>query len=211
MNRQPTLSYQSMLSFRVKVREDDIKTIGIHPSVTQTFNADFDGDEMNLFVFPQNSDVKDLLITNFPECIRKIQDEKTSEYLGLNSYEELDRYGLTVKLSDIARKNVENTSLEIMMKSGAKGSSKNLEQMMNCIGDQYVYGKRVGHIANSYYSGMDPEEYFIHQMASREGIVVQGVTTSDTGYLNRKGCHVFADVVKYPNGVVRDNYGVLRF
>ena len=211
MNRQPTLSYQSMLAFRALIRKDDIKTFGIHPSVTQTFNADFDGDEMNMFVFPQSSDIKRCLITNFKECIKPIQDEKTAAYLGFESYEELDSYGLTVKLSDIANKTIEGSGLDIMMKAGAKGNQKNIEQMIDKVGDQYVYGKMVGSIKNSYYSGLTPDEYFMHQMASREGIVVQGVTTSDTGYLNRKGCHVFADVIEDKDGIVRDGFGVISF
>jgi hypothetical protein len=210
LNRQPTLSYQSILSFKAKIRQDDIRTIGIHPSVTKTFNADFDGDEMNIYVFPQSEDCKRCLITNFPECINSIQDEKSFKYLKLESYRDLDMYGLSVSLDDLTEKAYENTAFKIMAESGAKGSLKNYEQMALEVGDQYVFGKKIGTIRNSYCKGLDVDEYIMQQMAAREGIVIQGVSTSDTGYINRKGCHLFADVVR-DERIIKDDFGYIDF
>jgi DNA-directed RNA polymerase II subunit RPB1 len=51
LNRQPTLHRGSMLAKRIIRRKT--KTICMNLATTSTFNADFDGDEMNLF-FPQN-------------------------------------------------------------------------------------------------------------------------------------------------------------
>jgi len=48
MNRQPTLHLVSMMAHRVKVIEGD--TFQLPPSVTAPYNADFDGDEMNMHV-----------------------------------------------------------------------------------------------------------------------------------------------------------------
>ena len=50
LNRQPTLHKGSMLAKRIIRRPH--KTIRMNLATTSTFNADFDGDEMNLF-FPQ--------------------------------------------------------------------------------------------------------------------------------------------------------------
>lgn len=50
-NRQPTLHKMSMMAFKTKVLPG--KTFRINLSVTTPFNADFDGDEMNL-MFPQS-------------------------------------------------------------------------------------------------------------------------------------------------------------
>ena len=70
LNRQPTLHKASMMSFKVFVR--DGKTFRFNLASTKAFNADFDGDEMNIHV-PQSqearaeieflSTVKDNLIT----------------------------------------------------------------------------------------------------------------------------------------------------
>ena len=48
LNRQPTLHVGSMMSFKVKLMQKN--TIRMPLAVTPSFNADFDGDEMNLFV-----------------------------------------------------------------------------------------------------------------------------------------------------------------
>ena len=52
MNRQPTLHKPSMMGHRAKVLTNQ-KTIRMHYANCNTYNADFDGDEMNMH-FPQN-------------------------------------------------------------------------------------------------------------------------------------------------------------
>jgi len=50
-NRQPTLHRASMQSLRVVLHKDpNIKTFSFHPHLLKGWNADFDGDEMNLFI-----------------------------------------------------------------------------------------------------------------------------------------------------------------
>lgn len=48
MNRQPTLHTHSMMAHRVRVMDGSV--LRIHLAVTPAYNADFDGDEMNLYV-----------------------------------------------------------------------------------------------------------------------------------------------------------------
>jgi DNA-directed RNA polymerase I subunit RPA1 len=52
MNRQPTLHKPSMMGHRARVLKNQ-KTIRMHYANCNTYNADFDGDEMNMH-FPQN-------------------------------------------------------------------------------------------------------------------------------------------------------------
>lgn len=52
MNRQPTLHKPSMMGHRIRVLPGE-KTIRMHYANCNTYNADFDGDEMNMH-FPQN-------------------------------------------------------------------------------------------------------------------------------------------------------------
>ena len=52
MNRQPTLHKPSIMAHRVRVLPGE-KTIRMHYANCNTYNADFDGDEMNMH-FPQN-------------------------------------------------------------------------------------------------------------------------------------------------------------
>ena len=54
LNRQPTLHRQSMMAFRAKVIDNpEYCTFRIVVTVVKPYNADFDGDEMNIF-FPQS-------------------------------------------------------------------------------------------------------------------------------------------------------------
>ena len=52
MNRQPTLHRPSMMAHRVRILPGE-KTLRMHYANCNTYNADFDGDEMNMH-FPQN-------------------------------------------------------------------------------------------------------------------------------------------------------------
>ena len=60
LNRQPSLSRHSMMCFRVKLRNDDYNVFGINPQVTSPFNADFDGDEMNVFFMKNRAEMIEL-------------------------------------------------------------------------------------------------------------------------------------------------------
>jgi DNA-directed RNA polymerase beta' subunit len=85
-NRQPSLSRFSLMSFTVEVRpQDDILTIGFNPCVTGPYNADFDGDEMNLFAgFGAMSKAEMDILCDVKEnisVIKAIQDTVTGAYL----------------------------------------------------------------------------------------------------------------------------------
>ena len=221
LNRQPTLSQGSLLVFRSKIRDDNIKAIGIHPNVTKTFNADFDGDEMNIFVFPYSQDLEKCRIINFPDFISSIQDSKVAEYIFNTKenartkeyysslYNRLDNRGLTISLEDLVNGKFENTCLQEIIDSGSKGSRKNFEQMTKGLGDQFLHGRKIGDCKSSFVRGLTEEEFFVHQMSSRGGVVSTGVITPTTGYLNRKCARILGDVLLDQEGIVYDNYGII--
>ena len=104
---------------------------------------------------------------------------------------------------------VENRMIN-MVKAGSKGNSINVGQMIACVGQQAVDGKRVpygftdrtlphftkyddgpasrGFVENSFMSGLKPHEFFFHAMGGREGLIDTAVKTSETGYIQRKPC-----------------------
>ncbi|WAQ96885.1 RPC1-like protein [Mya arenaria] len=91
---------------------------------------------------------------------------------------------------------------------GSKGSFINISQMIACVGQQAISGKRVpngfedralphferhskdpsarGFVQNSFYSGLTPTEFFFHTMGGREGLVDTAVKTAETGYMQRR-------------------------
>lgn len=117
----------------------------------------------------------------------------------------------------------------IMAQSGSKGSNINISQMIACVGQQAISGKRVpngfedralphfdkyskipaarGFVQNSFYSGLTPTEFFFHTMAGREGLVDTAVKTAETGYLQRRLVKCLEDLVVQYDGTVRTAIG----
>ncbi|KAF9425088.1 hypothetical protein BGZ76_003417 [Entomortierella beljakovae] len=55
LNRQPSLSKTSLLAMRIKVGVVENNIFAFNPCITTAFNADFDGDEMNIYTGPKES------------------------------------------------------------------------------------------------------------------------------------------------------------
>lgn len=73
-NRQPSLHRMSIMAHFVKVLP--YQTFRLHPAVCPPYNADFDGDEMNLHV-PQNEEARSEALT-----LMKVQDQILSPRYG---------------------------------------------------------------------------------------------------------------------------------
>ena len=118
-----------------------------------------------------------------------------------------------------------------MIKAGSKGSDVNVSQMVATLGQQAIEGKRIangfqyrtlphfkrfddsaqarGFIASSYIKGLQPDEFFFHAMAGREGLIDTAVKTADTGYLQRQIRVALEDLITQHDGSVRDATGNL--
>ena len=122
---------------------------------------------------------------------------------------ELKMMGTLKKATDeaggIALKSLaDNNRMTNMIKCGAKGSNLNVSQMTAVLGQQVIEGKRVvygfknrtlphfkcfddsararGFISSSFVSGLEPDEFFIHAISGREGMIDTAVksVTGDT-------------------------------
>ena len=133
-------------------------------------------------------------------------------------------------IQELHRKN----SALIMAQCGAKGSPLNISQMVACVGQQNVNGKRIpegfrdrtlphfekhmkspnakGFVKSSFFSGMSPTEFFFHTMAGREGLVDTAVKTAETGYMSRRLMKALEDLAtRYDNTVRTCNGVVIQF
>jgi len=122
----------------------------------------------------------------------------------------------------------------IMSQCGSKGSPINIAQMVACVGQQSVGGKRApngfrdrtlphfprydrtpqgkGFVANSFYSGLTPTEFFFHTMGGREGLVDTAVKTAETGYMSRRLMKALEDLyVHYDTTVRNSSSGIVQF
>ena len=121
-----------------------------------------------------------------------------------------------------------------MVTAGSKGSFINISQMIACVGQQNVEGKRIpfgfagrtlphftkddlgpesrGFVSNSYLSGLTPQELFFHAMGGREGLIDTAVKTSSTGYIQRRLVKAMEDFTIRYDGTVRNAVGgVIQF
>ena len=96
----------------------------------------------------------------------------------------------------------------IMVNAGSKGKALNIAQMVSCLGQQNVDGKRIpygfedrtlphytkfndspaarGFVESSFIQGLTPEEVYFHAMGGRVGLIDTAVKTSQTGYIQRR-------------------------
>jgi len=117
----------------------------------------------------------------------------------------------------------------MIVNSGSKGTLINISQMISCLGQQNVDGKRIpygfdsrtlphfnkfddspnarGFIENSYISGLTAPELFFHAMGGRIGLIDTAVKTSQTGYIQRRLIKGLEDLKVEYDMTVRNNKG----
>jgi DNA-directed RNA polymerase II subunit RPB1 len=120
-----------------------------------------------------------------------------------------------------------NNRFVIMVNAGSKGSDINIAQMISCLGQQNVDGKRIsygfedrtlphfnkfddspearGFVENSFIQGLNPQELFFHAMGGRVGLIDTAVKTSTTGYIQRRLIKGLEDLKVEYDMTVRNN------
>ncbi|XP_055905536.1 DNA-directed RNA polymerase II subunit RPB1-like [Eupeodes corollae] len=120
----------------------------------------------------------------------------------------------------------EYNNLKSMVVAGSKGSNINISQVIACVGQQNVEGKRIpygfrkrtlphfikddfgpeakGFVANSYLAGLTPSEFYFHAMGGREGLIDTAVKTAETGYIQRRLIKAMESVMVQYDGTVRN-------
>jgi len=113
-----------------------------------------------------------------------------------------------------------------MVVNGATGSSINISQVIACVGQQNVEGKRIpfgfkhrtlpyfikddygpeakGFVENSYLHGLTPAKFYFHAMGDREGLIDTAVKTAETGYIQRRLITSMESIMIKYDGTVRN-------
>jgi DNA-directed RNA polymerase II subunit RPB1 len=119
--------------------------------------------------------------------------------------------------------------LVAMVRAGSKGSTFNIAQMIACLGQISIEGKRIsygfndrtlphykkyddsaearGFAESSFIRGLTPQEFFFHAMSGREGLIDTAVKTATTGYIQRRLIKAMEDLTVQFDGTVRDARG----
>jgi len=125
----------------------------------------------------------------------------------------------------------EFNNFKVMVVAGSKGSDINVSQVIACVGQQNVEGKRIpfgfrkrtlphfikddygpesrGFVENSYLAGLTPSEFYFHAMGGREGLIDTAVKTAETGYIQRRLIKAMESVMVNYDGTVRNSVGQL--
>lgn len=165
------------------------------------------------------------------------KDQRDFNVIDLKFKEEVNHYSNEINKTcmplGLHRQFPEN-NLQMMVQSGAKGSTVNTMQISCLLGQIELEGRRPplmasgkslpcfqayeftpragGFVTGRFLTGIKPPEFFFHCMAGREGLVDTAVKTSRSGYLQR--CiikHLEGLVVQY-DLTVRDSDGsVVQF
>ncbi|KAK3350192.1 hypothetical protein B0T25DRAFT_261974 [Lasiosphaeria hispida] len=198
-------------------------------------------------VFPSTSlTAKKMALVSdaYAECdklIEKYKEGKLEKAAGCNVEETLEN-AISGILSKV-RQNAGNYCVDtlsmhnaplIMAKSGSKGSDINVAQMIACVGQQIIGGKRVadgfqdrtlphfhknarqppskGFVKNSFYTGLLPTEFLFHAISGREGLVDTAVKTAETGYMSRRLMKSLEDLsTQYDDTVRTSGGGIVQF
>jgi DNA-directed RNA polymerase II subunit RPB1 len=125
----------------------------------------------------------------------------------------------------------EFNNFKAMVVAGSKGSKINISQVIACVGQQNVEGKRIpfgfshrtlphfikddyspeskGFVENSYLTGLTPSEFFFHAMGGREGLIDTAVKTAETGYIQRRLIKAMESVMVKYDGTIRNSMNYL--
>ena len=139
------------------------------------------------------------------------------------------------KAGEILKKNLPRHNAALIMAiCGSKGSNINLSQMIACVGQQTVNGRRMpngffnrslphfepyskyaeakGFVKNSFFTGLTAPEFFFHTMGGREGLVDTAVKTAETGYMQRRLMKSMEDlIVRYDKTVRSGEETIIQF
>lgn len=128
----------------------------------------------------------------------------------------------------------ERNAIKGTVMAGSKGSELNLSQIIACVGQQNVQGKRIrfgfkqrtlphfakddlgmesrGFVENSYLRGLTPAEFYFHAMGGREGVIDTAVKTAETGYIQRRLVKAMESVMARYDTTLRNSRGcVMQF
>jgi DNA-directed RNA polymerase II subunit RPB1 len=164
------------------------------------------------------------ITSDMTEANKNMHERKLISYLNTVS-----RIGSEISLKGLKSFN----PLNVMCKSGAKGKDANTAQIIGCLGQQYIMGRRPqktqtcnsrclpyhepysmdisasGFIKESFKTGSKPDGFVFHMSASRIGLMDTAIKTSEIGHMHHRMVKVFEDLTLSYDGSVRNSNNVI--
>ena len=178
---------------------------------------------------------------NVNDIIKHVHNSILENKTGKSNSEEFEQQVLqninnsSNESGKIASQYLDNDNrLKSIVNSGSKGSGLNIGQMIACVGQQSIDGKRIpygytdrslphftkyddgpmarGFVKNSFVKGLTPTEFYYHAQGGREGLIDTAVKTSETGYIQRKLVKGMEDLhVKHDYTIRNSNDVIVQF
>lgn len=131
------------------------------------------------------------------------------------------------KIGQVVKQEVpENNPVNSMILSGSGGNLLNITQMACCVGQQSLWGKRIGlgytnrtlsffkeedlspkakgFIHSPFMKGLKPYEFFFGAITGRDSLMDTALRTPKSGYLYRRLANALQDLKSNYDGTVRD-------
>ncbi|XP_048373560.1 DNA-directed RNA polymerase I subunit RPA1 [Sphaerodactylus townsendi] len=160
------------------------------------------------------------------------KDRRNFNVVDLKFKEEVNRYNNEINKVCMPlglHRSFPENNLQLMVQSGAKGSTVNTMQISCLLGQIELEGRRPplmpsgkslpcfqsydfsprsgGFVTGRFLTGIKPAEFFFHCMAGREGLVDTAVKTSRSGYLQRCIIKHLEGLIVHYDLTVRDSDG----
>jgi DNA-directed RNA polymerase II subunit RPB1 len=191
-----------------------------------------------------NTKIKDIITNYKKQVYEKLNKFRKGELINTSIFSN-EKFIETelINIMNLINKDVQNVCMDgkilnddtnrmiNMVNSGSKGKESNVTQIMGCVAQVKVEGKRIpygfsnrtlphyqkfddgpearGFVENGFIHGLTPQEVFFHAMGGREGLIDTAVKTSDTGYIQRRLVKSMEDVKIYYDYTVRNATGVI--
>lgn len=238
VNRQPTLRVSNFVSMHVRWVSE--KTIQMHPGVFSMFDADCDGDEINIHV-PQSLEARKELesmhiskalfdLADYSLNPSVIQDAMVGCYLrgdGKNkreihkkcasSFSQRDMIDSIVsenRTMQTVQENIENAYMHGCSAAYEHGFS--IDFGFSSIDTMIGCGAKGKTVhkerIRQFYRGIyDNDEYFRECQADRKAIIATSLKTADTGYISRRMTYHLNDVCHKNGQCVEDGKWYVRY
>jgi DNA-directed RNA polymerase beta' subunit len=185
-------------------------------------------EEMDAVIVAKKKELDDLLMSLHTDLFTNNSGKSNQE-----EFEARANGIMNKALAEAGKKGVASlpsqNRLMTMVRSGSKGDEVNVGQMISCLGQVNVEGKRIpygftdrtlphfkmyddgaearGFVQSSFMKGLTPTEFFFHAMSGREGLIDTAVKTAETGYTQRQLIKAMENLMCQHDGTVRDGMG----
>jgi DNA-directed RNA polymerase subunit beta' len=163
-------------------------------------------------------------VPEMPGIIKEGEDRaaKISDQYEQGLITDLERYSLTVanwrgidkKVLELLQGRLaqEDTSIAVMVSSGARGDISNVKLATAMIGVMVdASGKEIElPIRSSYKKGLSPLEAFVATRGTRKGLIDTALKTADSGYLTRRLVDVSQDIFTIADDAVDPGFAIYR-